>query len=155
VTASHESPLPGMTASDPFGDLFGSATPASDVKESNHTGMMAVNQGGIEAQLFTESDFASSGDGKAVIRLVFTNNNPVAAEEFKFQAAVMKGYQIELLPPSGTRLEANALSTITQMGKIKKASSDAPALQMKVKLSYSLNGATQTIDRRVSAIPGL
>lgn len=41
-------------------------------------------------QLFIETTFASSSNEEAIIRLVTVNNNPVAIENFNFQAAVTK-----------------------------------------------------------------
>ena len=50
-------------------------------------GTIAVNEQGIEIQLFVDEGFST---GQAVVRFVCSNNNPAPIENFTIQAAVTK-----------------------------------------------------------------
>lgn len=49
---------------------------------------VAIKSNGIEGIIYVENDF--NGSSPALLRLVVTNNNPGALENFVFQAAVTK-----------------------------------------------------------------
>uniref|UniRef100_A0A0N5AV06 AP-1 complex subunit gamma n=1 Tax=Syphacia muris TaxID=451379 RepID=A0A0N5AV06_9BILA len=114
-------PSTSANTSDPF-DIFSSNTVEKPKPAQPST--VAINQKGIEGVLYVEDDFV--GENPATLRLVITNNNPVALENFVFQAAVTKAYQIELLPPSSSTLPSNGQGTISQTMKIKRLSTSQP-----------------------------
>uniref|UniRef100_A0A1I7YPG4 AP-1 complex subunit gamma n=1 Tax=Steinernema glaseri TaxID=37863 RepID=A0A1I7YPG4_9BILA len=142
-------------SADPFGlfdGLGGSASNGSSSVVAEPKGVLAINANGIEVQLYVDSDF--SGNGQCTVRLVTSNNNPVKIEQFRFQAAVTKSFQIELLPPSGETLSANGDTTLTQLANIKRISG-GQQLKMRLKASYVMNGSVHNIQGDVSSFPGL
>ncbi|VDK43820.1 unnamed protein product [Anisakis simplex] len=98
---------------------------------------VAINSKGIEGILYVESDF--SDNKPAVLRLVATNNNPANVENFNFQVAVTKAYQIELMPPSSATISGNGQGS----------------LKMRIKTYYTINGQQQLIEAMVPKIAGL
>uniref|UniRef100_A0AC34QYT1 AP-1 complex subunit gamma n=1 Tax=Panagrolaimus sp. JU765 TaxID=591449 RepID=A0AC34QYT1_9BILA len=121
------------------------------VQENGKRGALIVNEKGIEIQLFVDSPLSS---GTAVVRMVCSNNNPVPVENFVLQAAVTKAYQIELQPASSNRMDAFGGTTILQVANIKRVSG-SQALRMRLKISYSMQGAQQTMQHDVSDFPGI
>ncbi|VDM38884.1 unnamed protein product [Toxocara canis] len=107
--------------SDPF-DIFGSLD--STRSKSAQPSTVAINSKGIEGILYVESDFAENKP--AVLRLVATNNNPVNIENFNFQVAVTKAYQIELMPPSSATICGNGQGSVSQLMNIKRNSTSQP-----------------------------
>ncbi|KAI1730783.1 AP-1 complex subunit gamma-1 [Ditylenchus destructor] len=141
------------TANDIF-DILGQPTfQAQDLAEEEVPVILAVNKNGLEVQLYVETSF-SSDNNEAVFRLVTTNNNPVPIDDYVFQAAVTKNYQIELLQATSKRLEANGMSTVIQKAKVRRTGT-GQALRIRMKLNYNLNGVQHTIQQDVSTIPGL
>uniref|UniRef100_A0A914YBV1 AP-1 complex subunit gamma n=1 Tax=Panagrolaimus superbus TaxID=310955 RepID=A0A914YBV1_9BILA len=114
-------------------------------------GTIAVNEKGIEMQLFVDESFST---GQALVRLVVSNNNPAPVENFSIQAAVTKAYQIELMPANGSKLDAFGNSTITQVAKIRQINS-AQSLRMRLKISYNIQGSQATIQADVNDFPGI
>jgi len=114
-------------------------------------GQIAVNKNGIEVQLYVDSAFSNN---EASLRFITTNNNPVPIDNFNFQAAVTKAYQIELFPPTSSHLDANAFSTITQLARIKRSTSGSQ-LRLRLRINYLLDGRSHTLQDDVSNILGL
>jgi len=135
---------PQKSQDDIFSEFFG-------VQQGGQRGVIAVNEKGVEVQLFVDSPLSS---GNSVVRLICSNNNPAPIENFVLQAAVTKAYQIELQPASSNRMEPFGGSTITQIANIKKASG-AQALRMRLKISYTIQGSQQTMQHDVSDFPGI
>ncbi|CAD5208904.1 unnamed protein product [Bursaphelenchus xylophilus] len=129
-----------------FADLFGGSSTTQPAVEPSKPAEIVVNKSGFEVQMVVENGFAS---GPAVIRFEIVNNNPVPVENFNLQAAVTRQFQIELLPSSGSRLEADGMSTTTQLAKITKlAENRVPKLRLK--LNYSLNGSARTFQEDIT-----
>uniref|UniRef100_A0A914BUG5 AP-1 complex subunit gamma n=1 Tax=Acrobeloides nanus TaxID=290746 RepID=A0A914BUG5_9BILA len=120
-------------------------------KTEEKPGIMVINQNGIEVQAYVDSTFAND---QAEVRFEITNNNPVPIDSFNLQAAVTKAYLIELLPASSLRLEANGISTVTQISKIRQVSK-GQQLRMRMKFIYTMKGVQHTIQQDVSKFPGL
>ncbi|KAK0424372.1 hypothetical protein QR680_008643 [Steinernema hermaphroditum] len=140
--------------SDPFAmfDGLGGASNGSSNVAPEPKGVMAINANGIEVQLYVDSDF--DGNEACTLRLVTSNNNPISIEQFRFQAAVTKAFQIELLPPSGETLNANGDNTLTQLAKVRRIGR-GQQLKMRLKANYVMNGSTHNIQGDVSSFPGL
>ncbi|VDN03890.1 unnamed protein product [Thelazia callipaeda] len=133
--------------SDPF-DIFSTDV----IKIPSQPSTMAINTNGIEGILYVDSFF--NPNNVATLRLVLTNNNPLFVEDFSFQAAVTKSFQIELMPPSSSNLPPNREGTITQMMSIKRISS-SHQLKMRIKAFYNIDGRQELIECVVSKIEGL
>jgi AP-1 complex subunit gamma-1 len=73
------------------------------------------------------------------ITLTATNSGPVPLQEFVFQAAVPKTFQLQLLSPSGNVLGPFNSSVITQLIKINNPSRQP--LRMRIRLNYIVNGS--------------
>uniref|UniRef100_A0A915BSF6 AP-1 complex subunit gamma n=1 Tax=Parascaris univalens TaxID=6257 RepID=A0A915BSF6_PARUN len=136
--------------SDPF-DIFASLG-STHTKPATQPSTVAINTKGIEGILYVESDFAENKP--AVLRLVATNNNPVNVENFNFQVAVTKAYQIELMPPSSATICGNGQGSVSQLMNIKRNSNSQP-LKMRIKTYYTMNGQQQLIETMVPKIAGL
>ncbi|KAK0407391.1 hypothetical protein QR680_019174 [Steinernema hermaphroditum] len=139
---------------DPFAMFPGLGRASSDSSNvaSEPKGVMAINANGIEVQLYVNSDF--DGGEACTLRLVTSNNNPIKIEQFRFQAAVTKAFQIELLPPSGETLNANGDNTLTQLAKVRRIANDQQ-LKMRLKASYVMNSSTHNIQGDITSFPGL
>jgi len=152
TTSPKVSTAPRADAS--FAGLFDSLSTELDGEKAKPS-MIAVNKSGLEMQLIVDSSFSDSSSGKeAILRLITTNNNPIPIEQYNFKAAVTKAYQIELLPASSARLEANAMSTVIQIAKVKR-NTTGQQLRIRLQLNYEMNGAPHTIQQEVSSIPGM
>ncbi|KAF7634102.1 AP-1 complex subunit gamma [Meloidogyne graminicola] len=116
-------------------------------------GQIIFNQRGLEIQLHIEKTFDSKSE--ATLRFVSTNNNPTLVEDFNLAVAVIKTYQIELLPASSTRLDPNGLSTATQIAKLRRISLSAKAPRLRLKISYNIGGIPHSLDAEVNSINGL
>ncbi|KAL3123759.1 hypothetical protein niasHT_009972 [Heterodera trifolii] len=145
-------PLSRNIGKDPIDDLFSFESSNKNGVEDGQlkTGQIVLNQRGIEMQLFVDSDGFDS-NGLAQLRFQTVNNTPAGVEDFNLAVAVTKAYQIELLPANSTSLQANALSTISQKANLRRlANSKAPRLRLRI--SYRLAGAMNTIDAEVTSI---
>ena len=71
---------PKKSQDDIFSEFFG-------VQQDGKRGVIAVNEKGIEIQLFVDAPLSS---GTAIVRLICSNNNPAPVENFVLQAAVTK-----------------------------------------------------------------
>ncbi|KAL7074537.1 hypothetical protein ACQ4LE_006347 [Meloidogyne hapla] len=116
-------------------------------------GQIIFNQRGLEIQLHIEKVFDSKDE--ATLRFVSTNNNPTLIENFNLAVAVIKTYQIELLPASSTRLEPNGLSTATQIAKLRRIALSAKAPRLRLKIGYTIGGIPHSLDAEVNTINGL
>ncbi|GMT27755.1 hypothetical protein PFISCL1PPCAC_19052 [Pristionchus fissidentatus] len=130
-------------------DGFGAA-PAAAAAPTNR-GSIALNTGGIEAQIYVEGDW--SGDA-CTLKMVVSNNNPVGVSNFAAQVAVTKAFSIELKSASSSTLAANGDSTITQMMTVRRTAVGGQ-LRMRLRATYELNGQSRTIDGDCSTFHGL
>ncbi|XP_054165435.1 AP-1 complex subunit gamma-1-like isoform X2 [Oppia nitens] len=77
-----------------------------------------------------------------IISLLATNATPYPIEDFLFQAAVPKTFQLQLMPPSSNRIAENNTGTVNQV--IKVLNPNKSQLKMKLRMSYQHNGNTVT-----------
>ncbi len=98
-----------------------------------------------------ERDPTSTGV-TAVMTLRATNASIVdSVENFLFQAAVPKSFQLQLAPPSGVRCPAGG--RITQQIRVKCSSTAPPQLRMRVKLSFTIGGTSVSEQCEVNDFP--
>jgi len=139
-------------------DIFGiSSSTSKHVPQSSpsSTGIppiVVLNSKGVTVKFDFER--AASSDQPAVIRMTVTNGNGTGVENFNFQAAVTKAYQVEILPPSGTLVPANNSGTVQQTLKVTRISHGQP-LRMKLKAAFLLNGLPQLVQGEVNQFPSL
>uniref|UniRef100_A0A915MET7 AP-1 complex subunit gamma n=1 Tax=Meloidogyne javanica TaxID=6303 RepID=A0A915MET7_MELJA len=107
---------------------------------------------GLEIQLHVEKVFDSNNE--ASLRFVSTNNNPTLIEDFNLAVAVIKTYQIELLPASTTRLEPNGLSTAIQIARLRRIALSAKSPRLRLKIGYTIGGIPHSLDAEVNTING-
>lgn len=127
-------------------DGFGGAPTAPAAR-----GSIALNTGGIEGQIYVESDWC--GDSCS-LKLVVSNNNPVAVTNFAAQVAVTKVFSIELKSASGSTIAANGEASITQHMIVRRLNVGGQ-LRMRLRATYDLNGQNRTIDGDCSSFHGL
>ncbi|MFH4981137.1 hypothetical protein AB6A40_007846 [Gnathostoma spinigerum] len=132
-------------------DGFDIFSTTSEPAKPQSPSTMAINSRGVEGIIYVDSVFHDNQP--ALLRLIATNNNPTAVENFNFQAAVTKAYQIELMPPSSTSIPPNRQGSITQQIKIRRIASGV--LKMRIKTLCTINGQAQTIECVVPKIEGL
>jgi len=98
--------------------------------------LTAFEKNGIK--IIFQSERSSTDLSLVTITLVASNHSLDNVDEFVFQAAVPKTFQLQLLSPSGSTLPANGSGTITQLIKINNPSKQA--LRMKIRVNYTVNG---------------
>jgi len=114
-------------------DFFGNREPNIELEKP---GQIAINENGIEVQLYVDQQFVSD---EASLRFIISNNNPVEVENVNLQAAVTKTCEIDLLTPTSQHLDGNGRSTITQIAKLRRLpNSGAPRL--KLRINYMIDG---------------
>uniref|UniRef100_A0A914KG61 AP-1 complex subunit gamma n=1 Tax=Meloidogyne incognita TaxID=6306 RepID=A0A914KG61_MELIC len=126
---------------------------SSEQSHESFGGQIIFNQRGLEIQLHVEKVFDSNNE--ASLRFVSTNNNPTLIEDFNLAVAVIKTYQIELLPASTTRLEPNGLSTAIQIARLRRIALSAKSPRLRLKIGYTIGGIPHSLDAEVNTINGL
>ncbi|XP_071043695.1 AP-1 complex subunit gamma-1 [Parasteatoda tepidariorum] len=86
-----------------------------------------------------------------VINLVASNSSLAPINDFLFQAAVPKVFQLQLLPPTNNSIPANNMGSIQQTLKILNPSNSQ--LRMKLRISYVSNGNAVLEQVEVNNIP--
>ncbi|OTF77825.1 hypothetical protein BLA29_005685 [Euroglyphus maynei] len=66
--------------------------------------------------------------------MIATNSTDQPMNDFLFQAAVPKSFQLQLMPPSSTIIPSNSNGSIKQM--IKVINPNKAQLKMRLRLSY-------------------
>lgn len=111
--------------------------------------MVAFEKDGLRLDFTFEH--SSENVAMTVISLSASNSSPNTIEEFLFQAAVPKTFQLQLLPPTGTVLTPGCLGGIQQV--IKVVNPNKSQLRMRIRLSYSVNGIPVTEQTEVGNFP--
>lgn len=83
------------------------------------------------------------------INVLATNNTSSHMNEFLFQAAIPKAFQLQMLPPSGTAITPNG--NITQVLRV--INSNQSTLKMRLRISYTLDGTSVQEQAEVSNFP--
>lgn len=86
-----------------------------------------------------------------IINLIATNNSLAPIQDFLFQAAVPKVFQLQLLPPTNNIIPANNVGHIQQTLKILNPTKSQ--LRMKLRISYVSNGNSVLEQVEVNNIP--
>ncbi|XP_077503671.1 adaptor protein complex 1, gamma subunit isoform X4 [Amblyomma americanum] len=87
----------------------------------------------------------------AVIHLTAINLSSCPMTDFLFQAAVPKTFQLQMLPPDGSVVQANSSGCVKQT--IKVTSPQKNPLRMRIRISYSINGAQVLEQAEVNNFP--
>lgn len=85
------------------------------------------------------------------ITLTATNGSAVAIQDFVFQAAVPKTFQLQLLSPSGSSLPPFNGGSVTQLIRINNPTRQT--LRMRIRLNYVANGAPVVEQAEVNNFP--
>lgn len=95
--------------------------------------------------------FANSKQGDSIqVMMTTTNNSMDTLEQYLFQAAVPKSFQLQMLPPSGSVLLPGG--QITQEMRV-KSNSPSAVLRMKLRISFVCNGNPILEQTEVSNFP--
>lgn len=87
----------------------------------------------------------------AVIHLTAVNLSSCPMTDFLFQAAVPKTFQLQMLPPDGAVVQPNSSGCVRQT--IKVTSPYKNPLRMRIRISYSVNGAQVLEQAEVNNFP--
>lgn len=87
----------------------------------------------------------------AVIHLTAVNLSSCPMTDFLFQAAVPKTFQLQMLPPDGSIVQPNSSGCVRQT--IKVTSPYKNPLRMRIRISYSINGAQVLEQAEVNNFP--
>ncbi|XP_077542512.1 adaptor protein complex 1, gamma subunit isoform X3 [Haemaphysalis longicornis] len=87
----------------------------------------------------------------AVIHLTAVNLSSCPMTDFLFQAAVPKTFQLQMLPPDGSIVQPNSSGCVRQT--IKVTSPYKNPLRMRIRISYSVNGAQVLEQAEVNNFP--
>jgi AP-1 complex subunit gamma-1 len=85
------------------------------------------------------------------ISLSATNTNTTPLNEFVFQAAVPKSFQLQLLSPSSNIVPANCSGSVTQVIKVNNPQKQP--VRMRIRINYNLNGMVVTEQGEVNNFP--
>ncbi|XP_052229804.1 AP-1 complex subunit gamma-1-like isoform X2 [Dreissena polymorpha] len=147
-TGISKPPVP-VGSGDLLGGLLGSSTSIMNGNSNVSAPMMAFNKNGLMIEFRCERD--NNSPTSSLINVKASNASPSQMEDFVFQAAVPKSFQLQLQPPSGTSLPPLNSGTVTQVIKINNAQKQP--IRMRLKLSYSQNGNTVTEMGEVNSFP--
>uniref|UniRef100_H2ZPK1 AP-1 complex subunit gamma n=1 Tax=Ciona savignyi TaxID=51511 RepID=H2ZPK1_CIOSA len=70
------------------------------------------------------------------VNLTATNSNPQNINDFVFQAAVPKSFQLQMLPPSGNSIGPSNSNAVTQTIRLNNPNKAQPRLRMRIAFSY-------------------
>jgi AP-1 complex subunit gamma-1 len=112
-------------------------------------GIVAFEKSGLRIDFAFER--SQSQPTVVIITLSATNSNQAPLNEFVFQAAVPKSFQLQLQSPSSNLVPANNNGAVTQVIKVNNPQKQA--LRMRIRVSYNLNGTTVTEQGEVSNFP--
>ncbi|KRZ69607.1 AP-1 complex subunit gamma-1, partial [Trichinella papuae] len=99
-----------------------------------------LNEHGLVVNFTVEK--LSTNPAQLSIQLIATNKSQFEIEQFFFQAAVTKAFQITMSPPSSTIIPANEAGQLTQAMIVQRVTPSLP-LKMRVKLNYVQNGSAR------------
>ncbi|KRY32504.1 AP-1 complex subunit gamma-1, partial [Trichinella spiralis] len=99
-----------------------------------------LNENGLVVNFTVEK--LSTNPAQLSIQLIATNKSQFEIEQFFFQAAVTKAFQITMSPPSSTVIPANEAGQLTQAMTVQRMTPSLP-LKMRVKLNYVQNGSVR------------
>ncbi|KRY88424.1 AP-1 complex subunit gamma-1 [Trichinella pseudospiralis] len=99
-----------------------------------------LNEHGLVVNFTVEK--LSTNPAQLSIQLIATNKSQFEIEQFFFQAAVTKAFQITMSPPSSTVIPANEAGQLTQTMIVQRVTPSLP-LKMRVKLNYVQNGSAR------------
>uniref|UniRef100_A0A5S6QE37 AP-1 complex subunit gamma n=1 Tax=Trichuris muris TaxID=70415 RepID=A0A5S6QE37_TRIMR len=116
---------------------------------SNSDKLVAFDEDGLLVEFCLCRTTLSSNELSIEVR--FTNNSLFDMQQFVFQAAVTKAFQISMLPPSSTSIPAKG-APVTQNMTVQRISPSQP-LKMRIKLNYSINGCAMEKMNEVNNFP--
>ncbi|XP_035678744.1 AP-1 complex subunit gamma-1-like [Branchiostoma floridae] len=149
--------VPGMSAPQPQVDMLGGlmdgVTPQPAVQMSaNNLGipsLIAYEKNGLKIEFSFQKD--NSNANVVIITLTATNSTDTPMDEFVFQAAVPKTFQLQLQSPSGSVVPASNMGVVTQVIKILNPQK-AP-IRMRIKLTYNYKGNNVNDMGEVNSFP--
>ena len=83
--------------------------------------------------------------GVSILTCTFTNSSTYSINSIVFQCAVPKSVKLEMQPASGNSLQPTNQNKIEQIVKVNNSLVATKALQLKIKLQYSPENATEPI----------
>lgn len=115
-----------------------------DLQQSSIQGIKAYEKNGIKLDMTFEVQEALT-----TINMLATNTTQMQVTDFLFQAAVPKSLQLQMLNPSSTTMAPE--NTLTQVIKVNNP--NKVPLRMRIRLSWSTNGATIQDQGEISNFP--
>jgi len=128
-------------------DLFSSLN--SSKPEQNTS--VIFDQSGLKLE-FTYSSSNENSLQTLCIRLDGTNSTQYPLDNFVFQAAVTKAFQIQMMPPSTTTVPPMNGGVLNQLMKIHRTAPNQ-ALRMRIKINYTQNGQPVLHQTEVNTFP--
>lgn len=141
ISDSLSSGLPSQLANSAF-------HPSNNVNSSSPM-LTAFEKNGIKVVFKLDHD--ASDPTLMNITLSATNSSPITLQDFVFQAAVPKTFQLQLLSPSDSVLPAYNGGAITQLIKVNNPSRQA--LRMRIRLNYVANGSPVVEQAEINNFP--
>ncbi|XP_078688688.1 AP-1 complex subunit gamma-1-like isoform X3 [Branchiostoma floridae x Branchiostoma belcheri] len=149
--------VPGMTAPQPQMDMLGglmdgvAAQPTVQMSANNLgiPSLTAYEKNGLKISFSFQRD--NSNANVVIITLTATNSTDAPMNEFVFQAAVPKTFQLQLQSPSGSVVPPSNMGVVTQVIKILNPQK-AP-IRMRIKLTYNYKGTDVNDMGEVNSFP--
>uniref|UniRef100_A0A8D8S5N1 AP-1 complex subunit gamma n=1 Tax=Cacopsylla melanoneura TaxID=428564 RepID=A0A8D8S5N1_9HEMI len=125
-------------------------SPSDNSKDSKSSSTVkAYDNHGVVISLLCDE---TQDGGVTMVTMQATNDNLSSVSDFLFQAAVPKTFQLQMLPPSDTCIAPGNI--VTQTLRIVKANNNVQAsLRMRIRVSYSVNGASIQDQVEVNSFP--
>jgi len=140
-------------------DGFGSVQPVNQVPSVNSQPLIsngtaipsikAFEKNGLKIEFSFERKETEAT--MMIITLSATNSNPAPLNDFVFQAAVPKSFQLQLSSPSGSVVPANSEGALTQVIKVNNPQKQH--VRMRIRMNYNFNGTPVTEQGEVNNIP--
>jgi len=121
----------------------------NDVLADNPPDIVAFEKNGLKIDFSFER--TPNQPSLVTITLAAHNNNSQPLNEFVFQAAVPRSFQLQMLSPSGNVVPGGNSGTVTQVIKVNNLNNQP--LRMRIRVNYNLNGVAVTEQSEVNNFP--
>lgn len=130
----------------PMNDVLDGLTTPQPTFKSSIPSIVAYHKDGLKV------DFSFERNGDVLtVSVAATNSQPHPLENFVFQAAVPKTFQLQMLSPSGNMVPPNNTGQLTQQLKI--TNPQKAMLRMRIRLNYTLDGANVAEQGEINNFP--
>ncbi|XP_065844419.1 AP-1 complex subunit gamma-1-like [Oscarella lobularis] len=145
--------LGGIGVSNPAPSVGGLSDLLGGVPQPSAAGfppVTAFEKNGLKI-VFSFEKVANNPSNIINVNTEATNALPITMTDFVFQVAVPKSFQLNIQPPSGNVVPPSGSGSVSQV--IQVANPQRQPLRMRIRITYSMNGAPVTEQGEVNDFP--